>query len=114
MLATTKPLPAISPVMPLITASCAGPCGSCSRFQASESVSAETLMRLLPIQCALVPLVDKANGQNTEEAQHREKAKQADSRQADRPGKQKGDFYVENNKQNGNEVKADIETASGI
>jgi hypothetical protein len=38
----------------------------------------------------------------------------ADSRQANRPGEEEGDFYVENNKQNGNQVEADIEPVPRI
>src|ERR1700733_13056894 len=74
ILATTKPLPAISPVMPLITASCADPWGRCSRCQASTEVSG-AFMRLLPIQRALVPLIDEANRQDREKAEHGKETK---------------------------------------
>src|ERR1700733_418585 len=113
MLATTKPLPAISPVMPLTTASCAGPWGRCSRFQASAVVSG-AFMRLLPIQRALVPLIDEANREDRKEAKHGEKTQQADARQADRPGEEERDFDVENNEENGYEIEAHIESPPRI
>src|SRR5919107_1869266 len=73
-LATTKPLSAISPVIPLTTASCAGPGGSRSRLQASGSGMACSCCRggtpaavsvcaligdLLPVQGALAPFVEE-------------------------------------------------------
>src|SRR4051794_29978536 len=103
MLATTKPLSSISPVMPLTTASCADPGGRCSRFQARASsaprgatvsvfplmsVSGRTAAPSLPVQGALAPLVDEANGQHTQEGDHREEAEPADPAERHRPGEQ--------------------------
>src|SRR5690348_13201182 len=81
--ATMKPLSAISPVIPFTTASCSGPRGSASRFQA---IAVFPLIVLLlsqqwcsfPLQRSLAPLVDKANGQHGKEADHRQETKPAD------------------------------------
>src|ERR1700727_2392730 len=81
-LATTKPLPAISPVMPFTTASCSGPGGSASRFQAIAVLS---LTGLLPLQRALAPLIDEADGQHAEEGDHRPEAERADALQGHCP-----------------------------
>src|SRR3954447_26403870 len=83
-LATRKPLSAISPVMPLMTASCSGPGVKWSRFQAI----AVSLMALLPLQRAFAPLVDEADRQYAEERDHRPEAKHADALQGDGPGKE--------------------------
>src|SRR4051812_11824449 len=97
----TKPLSSISPVMPLITASCASPGGRCSRFQAMASLA--PLMSVLrappggaslPIQGALAPLVDEADRQHRQEGHHRQEAEPADLRQAHGPGEQEGDLEV--------------------
>src|ERR1700760_72990 len=82
-LATTKPLPAISPVMPFTTASCSGPGGRAWRFQAIVL----SLMPLLPIQRSLAPLVDEPHRQHAQEADHRQEAEPADVLQRHRPGK---------------------------
>src|SRR4051812_20659320 len=103
MLATTNPLSATSPVMPLITASCSGPGGSSSRFQAM-SVDG-LLMRLPPLQRALAPLIDEADRQHGKEDDHREEAEHADVAERDRPRKQKGDFQVEDDEQDRDEVE---------
>src|SRR3954463_3073935 len=103
MLATTNPLSATSPVMPLITASCSGPGGSSSRFQAM-SVDAP-LMRLLPLQRALAPLIDEADGQHGKEDDHREEAEKADVAEGDRPRKQEGDLQIEDDEEDGDEVE---------
>src|ERR1700712_1294285 len=62
--ATTKPLSATSPVIPLITASCSGPGGSAVRFHAN---SVAALMRLLPFQRALAPLIDETDREHCKE-----------------------------------------------
>src|ERR1700728_2850541 len=83
-LATMKPLSAISPVMPLTTASCSGPGGKASRFQASPgAMVSASLMALLPLQRALAPLVDETHGQHAKEADHGEEPEHADPLQAD-------------------------------
>src|SRR5580698_2689180 len=91
ILATMKPLSAISPVMPLTTASWPGPGGSASRFQA---IAVAWLIDLLPLQRAFAPFVDEADGQYGKEADHGKEAEQADLRQADRPGEQERHFQV--------------------
>src|SRR5580698_7385516 len=84
-LATTKPLPAISPVIPFTTASCSGPGGSASRFQAIAVLS---FTESLPLQRALAPFVDEADGQHAEERDHRPEAEGADALQRHGPGEQ--------------------------
>src|SRR3984957_6020011 len=107
-LATRKPLSAISPVMPLMTASCSGPGGRCSRFQANAMVS---LMLLLPLQRAFAPLVDEAHGENGKERDHRPEAKRADALQGDGPREQERDFQVEDDEKDGDEVVPHVEAA---
>src|SRR6185437_13527048 len=109
-LATRKPLSAISPVMPLITASCSGPGGKWFLFQAIVV----SLIGSLPLQRAFAPLVDEADRQHAEKADHRPEAKRADSLQGDRPGKQEGDLEVEDDEEDGDQVVAHIEAAAGI
>src|SRR6185312_14352623 len=101
MLATRKPLSAISPVMPLITASCSGPGGRWSRFQA---IVVASLMPLFPLQRALAPFVDEADRQDAKERDHRPEAERADSLQGNRPGKQERNLQVEYDEQNCDEV----------
>src|SRR5579863_7573288 len=72
ILATMKPLSAISPVMPFTTASCSEPGGNASRFQAI--VVLPLIALLLPIERSLAPLIDKSNGEHAEEANHRQEA----------------------------------------
>src|SRR5271167_3020902 len=115
-LATTKPLSAISPVMPLTTASCSGPGGRASRFQAipPRATASASLMALLPLQRAFAPLVDEADGQHAKEADHGEEAEHADPLQADRPGEQERHFQVEDDEQDGNQVVAHVEAAARV
>src|ERR1700733_5985357 len=110
-LATMKPLPAISPVMPLITASCSGPGASPSRFQA---IVVSLFTRLLPFQGALAPLVDEPDGQHAEESDHRPEAEGAEALQGNRPREQERHFEVEDDEQDGDEVISHIETPPGI
>ena len=90
-LATTKPLSVISPVMPLITASWSAPGANNSRFQVSGSIVV-LLMVLFPLKRALVPLVDKSDGQHGKEAEHRQEAEHADIAKHDSPGEQERHF----------------------
>ena len=61
-LATMNPLCSTSPVMPLMTASCSGPGGSASRFQAIAG-AVVSFIWLLPFQSAFAPLIDEPDGQ---------------------------------------------------
>src|SRR3954452_17423109 len=108
-LATRNPFSAISPVMPLMTASCSGPGGRASRFQ---GMAVELLMRLLPLQRALAPFVDEADRQHGEEGDHRPEAKGTDFLQGDGPWKQERHFEVEDDEQNGNEIVPHVEPAA--
>src|ERR1700693_3449575 len=111
MLATMKPLSAISPVMPFTTASCSGPGASAPRFHA---IAVLPLMTLLPIQRSLAPLVDEADGQHAEEADHRQEAEPADVVQRHRPGKQERDLEIEDDEQDCHEIEPHGEPAARI
>src|SRR4051794_21517872 len=111
MFATRKPLSAISPVMPLMTASCSGPGGRWSRFQASMVAS---LIVLLPLQCAFAPLVDEAHGEDAKERDHRPEAERADSLQGDGPGEEEGNLQVEDDEENRDEVVPHVESPARI
>src|SRR4051812_18201012 len=111
MFATRKPLSAISPVMPLMTASCSGPGGRWSRFHANMVAS---LILLLPLQRAFAPLVDKTHGENAKERDHRPEAECADSLQRNRPWEQERHFEVEDDEKDGYEIIPHIETAARI
>src|SRR3712207_5969366 len=100
--------------MPFTTASCAGPGGRCSRFQASGSVAACSCCRggsavltcaligeLLPIQGAFAPLVNETDRQDGEEGDHGEEAEPPHVAKCDRPGEQEGDLQVEDDEQDG-------------
>src|SRR5258708_28765516 len=106
MLATMKPLSAISPVMPFTTASCSGPGGSASRFRASAVFP---LMPLLPIQRSLAPFVYEADRQHAKKADHRQKSEPADVLQRHRPRKQEGHLEIEDDEQDGDQVEPHIE-----
>src|SRR5664279_3797917 len=74
-LATTKPLSSISPVMPLITASCPGP--GWSGAPVHGAAMSEGLIGSLPLQGAFAPFIDEADRQHGKEVHHRKKAEQA-------------------------------------
>src|SRR5690348_15306755 len=81
--ATMKPLSAISPVMPLTTASCSGPGDSASRFQAIAVFPLivplpSALWSSFPLQRSLAPFVNEPNRQHGKEADHRQETKPTD------------------------------------
>ena len=55
--------------------------------------------RSIPFQRSLLPFVDEADGQHAEEHHHRPEAEHADLAEGHRPGKQEGDFEVEDDEQ---------------
>ena len=55
------------------------------------------------------PFVDEANDENGEKNHHRHEAEHPDVLQGDGPGKQEGDFQIEQNEQDRDQVVADVE-----
>src|SRR5689334_20110297 len=109
--ATRKPLSASSPVMPLMTASCSGPGGRWSRFQANTVAS---LMLSLPLQGAFAPLIDEAHGEDAKERHHRPEAEGADSLQGDGPGEEERDLQIEDDEENRDEVVPHVKPPARI
>src|SRR5215469_7676594 len=72
------------------------------------------LMMLLPIQCSLAPLIDEADGEHAEEADHRQEAEPADVLQGHCPRKEERHFQIENNEQNRDEIEPHIETSARV
>src|SRR5690242_16944814 len=62
---------------------------------------ATTLMGQLsiPFERPLPPLIDKSDRENRKKDHHRPEAEEADPAERDRPGKQEGDFEVEDDEQ---------------
>ena len=54
---------------------------------------------LLPFECSLLPFVDEADGQDTEEDHHRPEAEPAHVAEGDGPGEEEGHFEVEDDKE---------------
>src|SRR5687767_3420646 len=69
---------------------------------------------LLPLQRALLPLVDETHGQHAEEDHHRPEAEHADVAERNSPREKKCHFQVENDEQDRNQVEPDVELAAGI
>src|SRR5215831_3875794 len=65
--------------------------------------------RSIPFERSFLPLIDKADGEDRKEYDHRPKAEQSQRLEGDRPGKQKRDFEVEDDEQDGNEIKSYVE-----
>src|SRR5262245_2409282 len=59
----------------------------------------------VPLQGALAPLVDEADGEHAEEDHHRPEAEGANLLEGDRPRKQEGDLQVEYNEQDRHQVE---------
>src|ERR1700693_2615947 len=72
------------------------------------------LMPLLPIKRSLAPLIDEADCQNTEEAQHRQETEPTDVLQRYCPRKQERDLEIEDDEKNCHQIEPHIEAAAGI
>src|SRR5205807_7229790 len=59
-------------------------------------------------------LFRSADGQHAQEHDHRPEAEQADLAEGHRPGKQEGDFEVEDDEENGHQIVAHVEFDAGI
>src|SRR6185437_13050224 len=68
----------------------------------------------LPFERPFLPLIDEADGQHAEEYDHRPEAEKADLAERHRPGKQEGDFEVEDDEQDRYEIEAHVELAARI
>src|SRR5258706_1928023 len=69
---------------------------------------------LLPFQRSLHPLVHEAHDENGEEDHHRPEAEAPDLLERHRPGKEKGDFQIEQNEKDRNEVVTHVELHAGV
>src|SRR5258706_113276 len=63
----------------------------------------------LPFERPLLPLVDEADDEDTEEHDHRDQAEPADVLEHDRPGKEEGDLEIEEDEEDGDQVVAHVE-----
>src|SRR3982750_570746 len=66
-------------------------------------------MLLLPVERALLPLVEEADDQNAEEDHHRPEARRADLLERHRPREKERDLEIEQDEQNRDEVVAHVE-----
>src|SRR5690554_1567782 len=73
------------------------------------SIAIISPLALFPVQCAFLPLVDKAYGQNGQEHEYRPETHHANGAVGYGPGEEEGDFQVEHNEQDGDQVIANIE-----
>src|SRR5690606_29061579 len=65
--------------------------------------------RLFPVECALLPLVDEADRKDAEEDHYRPESDQAYRAVGNGPREQKGDFQIEHDEQDGDQVVAHVE-----
>src|SRR5688572_23759099 len=112
--ATTKPRSDSSSVTAFRAWSWSAPGGSGCETRAMVWFIWAFAMSLLPLQRALLPLVDETHGQHAEEDHHRPEAEHADLAQRNGPGEQKRHFQVENDEQDRDQVESDVELPAGI
>ena len=70
--------------------------------------------RSIPVERALFPLIDKPDDQDAQKDHHGPEPNQTDVLEGHSPRKEKGDFEVKENEQDGHQVVADIEFHAGI
>src|SRR5690349_8053102 len=112
---TRKPLSASSALTPVKKES-SEPTGLPVRgSRMPRGAGATTLMGLsIPFQRPLLPLIYEPDGENAKEQHHRPEAEKADLAKDDGPGKQKAHFEVENNEEDGDQIKTHVEFHAGV
>src|SRR3569833_2731530 len=70
---------------------------------------ATSVMESIPFQRPLLPLIYEANGEDAKEEHHRPEAEMADAAEHHRPGEQEADFEIEDDEEDGDEVKSHVE-----
>src|SRR4051794_32883426 len=104
-----KPLSANSSFMPTKKES-SDPTGLPVRGSRTPLAGGETrVMRSIPFERPLPPLIYEADGEHAKEDHHGPEAEMAELAERDRPGEQECDFQIENDEQNGDEVEAHVE-----
>src|SRR4030065_2217313 len=81
----------------------------CSRPPSMLTGYAPRLQVSFPLQCTTHPLIDEADHQDAEEYHHGKETGQADFFEHDGPREKKGNFQVEQDEQDGDQVVADVE-----
>src|SRR4030095_7657166 len=74
-----------------------------------DAAGAIRVMRSLPFERPLLPLIYEADGEHAKEDHHRPEAERAELTERDRPGKQEGNLEVENDEQDRHEIEAHVE-----
>src|ERR1043165_2302727 len=70
---------------------------------------ATRVMRSIPFERPLLPLIYEAHGQHAKKQHHRPEAEYAELTERHRPRDQERDFEVENDEQDGYQVEPDVE-----
>src|SRR5205085_8843790 len=78
------------------------------------AAGATMLMRSIPFERPLLPLVDKADREHRKEQHHRPEAEGTELSERDRPRKQEADLEIENNEKNGDQVEAHVEAHARV
>src|SRR5262245_21079650 len=112
---TKKPLSASSLLRPTKDGSSA-PTGLPVRGSRMPLAAGATrvLIRSIPFERPLLPLIDKADGEHRKEHHHRQEAVGAEVAEPDCPGEQNRDFEVQNDEQEGDEVEPHVELHAGV
>jgi hypothetical protein len=64
---------------------------------------------LNPIPALLLPLIGEADGQHAQKHHHRPEPREAEFAECHSPRKQEGDFQIEDDEENGDQIKPDVE-----
>src|SRR5712671_4636957 len=78
------------------------------------AAGATRLMRSIPFERPLLPLIYEADGQNAKEQHHRPEAERAELTERHRPREQERDFQIENNEQDRHQIEAYVELHARI
>src|SRR6478752_501500 len=75
---------------------------------------ATRVMRSIPFERPLLPLIYEADGQHAKEQHHRPEAEGAELAERNGPGEEERDFEIENNEQNRDEIETNVEFHAGV
>src|SRR6267154_5750631 len=73
------------------------------------AAGATRLMRSIPFERPLLPLIYEADGQHAKEQHHRPEAERSELTERHRPWEQERDFEVENDEQDRHQVETHVE-----
>src|SRR5262249_19307342 len=78
------------------------------------AAGATVLMRSIPFERPLLPLIYEADREHAKEHHHRPVAEEAKVAERDRPREQEAHLEIEDDEQDGDQVEADVEFHAGV